>query len=81
MVLGYAIYPRFERRGYATEATRALISWSLDHVGVAAVRATIPPWNMPSLRVAQNVGMRQVGTARDEEVGEVLVFETSRHIG
>jgi RimJ/RimL family protein N-acetyltransferase len=38
-MLGYAIYPRFEGSGYATEATRALITWSLDQVGVAAVRA------------------------------------------
>jgi RimJ/RimL family protein N-acetyltransferase len=78
VLLGYAIYPRVEGRGYATEATRALIAWALDQVGVAAVRATIPPWHTPSLRVAQKAGMRQVGTARDEEVGEVLVFEAQR---
>jgi RimJ/RimL family protein N-acetyltransferase len=78
VVLGYAIYPRFEGRGCATEATRALITWSLEQVGVAAVRATIPPWHMPSLRVAQKAGMRQIGTARDEEVGEALVFEAQR---
>jgi RimJ/RimL family protein N-acetyltransferase len=78
VVLGYAIYPHFEGRGYATEATRALITWSLEQVGVAVVWATIPPWHTPSLRVAHKVGMRQVGTAHDEEVGEVLVFEAHR---
>ena len=78
VVLGYAIYPSFEGLGYATEATRALITWSLEQVGVAAVRATIPPWHTPSLRVAQKAGMLQVGAAHDEEVGEVLVFELQR---
>jgi RimJ/RimL family protein N-acetyltransferase len=80
VVLGYAIYPKFEGRGYATEATRALITWSLDQVGVAAVRATIPPWHTPSLRVALKAGMQQVGTARDEEVGDVLAFEAQRGV-
>ena len=75
VVLGYAVYPAFEGRGYATEAARALTSWALDQFGVTRVRATIPPGHTPSLRVAEKLGMRPVGTAQDDEVGEVLVFE------
>lgn len=78
VLVGYAIYPPFEGRGYATEAARALVAWALDQAGVAGVRATIPTGHLPSLRVADKLGMRQVGTARDEEVGEVLVFEVRR---
>ena len=78
VVLGYSIYPVFEGRGYATEAARALVAWALGQAGVASVRATIPPGHTPSLRVADKLDMRQVGTAQDEEVGEVLVFEARR---
>ena len=78
VVLGYSIYPVFEGRGYATEAARALVAWALGQPGVASVRATIPPGHTPSLRVADKLDMRQVGTAQDEEVGEVLVFEARR---
>jgi len=78
VVLGYAIYPHLQGRGYATEATRALAAWALDQAGVASVRATIPPEHTPSLRVVEKLGMRQVGTAQDDEVGQVLVFEVRR---
>jgi ribosomal-protein-alanine N-acetyltransferase len=78
VVLGYSIYPGFEGRGYATEAARALIGWALRKAGVCVVRATVPPWHKPSVRVAEKAGMRQVGTAHDDEVGEVLVFEARR---
>ncbi len=73
--VGYSIYPWHERRGYATEAVDALIAWAIECENVRAVRATIPPWNAPSLRVAAKLGMSQVGIAHDEEVGEVLVYE------
>ena len=81
VVIGYAVYPTFEGRGYATEAARALAAWALEQAGVTRVRATIPPGHMPSLRVAEKAGMRQVGTARDDEVGEVLVLEARRAEG
>ena len=75
LLVGYSIYPKFERRGYATEATTALISWALSLPGTRAIQATIPPWHTPSLRVAEKLGMRQMGTGHDDEVGDVLVFE------
>ena len=73
--MGYSIYPAFEGQGYATEAARALAGWALDQPGVTCVRATIPPRHAPSLRVVEKLGMRQVGTVHDDDVGEVLVFE------
>ena len=80
VVLGYSIYPAFDGHGYATEAARGLVTWALDQPGVSRVRATIPPGHTPSLRVAEKLGMRQVGTAQDDEVGEVLVFEVRRPV-
>ena len=75
VTLGYAIYPAFKGRGFATEAARALVAWALGQPGVGAVRATIPVGHTPSLRVAEKAGMRRIGRDRDDEVGELLVLE------
>ncbi|MFN2397993.1 MAG: GNAT family N-acetyltransferase [Gemmatimonadaceae bacterium] len=78
VTIGYSIYPEFEGRGIATEATRALMEWVFDQEEVMRVRATIPPWHASSLRVARKAGMKRVGTAHDDDVGEVFVFEKTK---
>ena len=75
------VYPEFQGRGFATEAVRALVSWAVAQPGVARVRATIPPWNASSLRVAEKAGLRPVGTDVDEEGGEVQVWEAEADTG
>jgi RimJ/RimL family protein N-acetyltransferase len=74
LVLGYAVYPQFEGRGYAAEAAGALVAWALGRPGVAGVRATIPPGHARSLRVAEKAGLAVIGRDVDPEVGEVLVL-------
>lgn len=76
--LGYSCYPAFEGRGFATELARALIEWAIAQPGVAAVEATIPPWNRASIRVAEKLGMSRAGTVRDDEAGEVFVYRLER---
>lgn len=76
VTIGYAVYPEFHGRGFATEATRALVAWALARPPVRRVRATIPPGNAPSRRVAEAAGLRRVGTDWDDDAGEVLVYET-----
>jgi RimJ/RimL family protein N-acetyltransferase len=78
VLLGYSVYPRYERMGFATEAAGLLISWALIQPGVIAVRATVPPWNTPSIRVAEKLGMRAVDEAEDPEAGTVIVYERER---
>jgi ribosomal-protein-alanine N-acetyltransferase len=76
VLIGYALYPQAEGHGYATEAAQALIGWALEQPGVQAIRATIPVGHARSLNVAARLGMQQVGTAHDDEVGVLGVFET-----
>ncbi|HJR15788.1 MAG TPA: GNAT family N-acetyltransferase, partial [Gemmatimonadales bacterium] len=47
VLIGYAMYPGREGRGYATEATRALVDWAFGQPGVRIVRALAPVWNTP----------------------------------
>jgi [ribosomal protein S5]-alanine N-acetyltransferase len=76
VLIGYAMYPGHEGLGYATEAVRALIQWAFAQPEVRTVRALAPVWNTPAVHVAEKVGMRPVASEEDDEVGEVLVYET-----
>ena len=75
VVIGYAVYPELEGRGYATEASGSLIRWVLAREGVEVVKATVPTWNLASVAVARKLGMVEVGHEVTEEVGEVAVYE------
>jgi RimJ/RimL family protein N-acetyltransferase len=74
-VLGYSIYPRFEGKGFATEASRALVAWVLHQPDVLIVRATVPTWHLGSIAVARKLGMSEMGHEVDPDVGEVAVYE------
>lgn len=76
-VLGYSVYPHLTGRGYATEASRALLAWVLRQPETVLVRATVPVGNAPSVAVARKLGMVQVGVEQHPDVGLVAVFEVS----
>jgi [ribosomal protein S5]-alanine N-acetyltransferase len=78
VLLGYAMYPGQEGQGYATEAVKAMVEWAFAQPEVRIVRALAPVWNTPAVHVAEKVGMRPVASDEDDEVGEVLVYETVR---
>ncbi len=62
--IGYSVLPAFRRRGYATEAARALVGWAAAQPGVRRVTAECLADNSASIRVLEKAGLRQVG--RDE---------------
>lgn len=78
VLIGYAMYPAREGSGFATEGTQALVDWAFAQPGVRIVRVLAPVWNTPAVHVAEKVGMRPVGSYEDDEVGEVLIYETAR---
>jgi RimJ/RimL family protein N-acetyltransferase len=78
VLIGYALYPAGEGHGYATEAASAMVEWAFTQPAVHTVRVLAPVWNTPAVHVAEKVGMRPVGSYEDDEVGEVLIYETAR---
>jgi [ribosomal protein S5]-alanine N-acetyltransferase len=79
VLIGYAVYPTQEGHGYATEAVRAVMEWAFAQAGVRTIRALAPVWNTPAVHVAEKVGMRPVASDEDDEIGEVLIYETTRY--
>lgn len=71
--IGYTVFEKFRRQGYAKEAAGALVRWAFRH-GEKEVYASISPGNVASLAVVRGLGFRQVGTQEDEVDGLELVF-------
>jgi aminoglycoside 6'-N-acetyltransferase len=76
--IGYTIAPAFQGRGYATEAVRALVDYAFETLGAERVRAFAAGENVPSLRVAENVGLRLVERYEHRHGGQVVRYELAR---
>jgi ribosomal-protein-alanine N-acetyltransferase len=76
--IGYTTFAPFRRQGFAKEAATGLLDWAAGDGRVKRFRASVGPWNAPSLALVEALGFHQVGTQVDEEDGEELVFERVR---
>ncbi|MBN9165262.1 MAG: GNAT family N-acetyltransferase [Myxococcales bacterium 68-20] len=76
--VGYGVEERWQRQGYASEATSACVDWALAQPGIISVTATTPPWHTASIRVLERSGLARVGMEEHETLGEVLRFERRR---
>jgi RimJ/RimL family protein N-acetyltransferase len=61
VAIGYVLGRVYQRNGYTTEATRALISWAFEQPSIYRVYATTDVENMPSQRVLEKAGMQREG--------------------
>lgn len=68
--LGYTVAPEFQRRGYATEAVRALVDYVFDVLGAERIRIYADGDNVASHRVAEKAGLRLIERFRHEEDGQ-----------
>jgi [ribosomal protein S5]-alanine N-acetyltransferase len=76
--IGYEVNPEQRRKGYAREAASALIAWAAREHGIRRFRASVGPWNAPSLGLVRGLGFKRVGVQIDEVDGKELVFELQR---
>ena len=64
--IGWGLNMDARGKGYATEASAAVIHWVAKHSGVTSISATVPHDNYPSQRVAIRLGLsRTEETRRD----------------
>jgi RimJ/RimL family protein N-acetyltransferase len=73
--IGYKVDHLYRRRGFGFECAEGLIAAAEQLSQVAVVRASIAPDNVPSLRIAERLGLQRVGEQIDEIDGLELVFE------
>ena len=79
--IGYTIAPVYQGRGYATEAVGALVAYALDMLGADVIRAYASADNIPSVRVAEKVGMQlveRIERRSGNEVRYVVRYERRR---
>ena len=50
------------------------MGWAASEQAVTRFRASVGPWNTPSLNLVRKLGFVRVGVQWDEEDGEELVF-------
>jgi len=66
--IAWVIGSAYQRRGFATEAGRALIGWLHDALGVPVVNGCIHPDNVTSQTAAARIGLRPTDRWYDGEV-------------
>jgi len=77
--VGYVFHPDAGGRGYATEATRALIDFAFAELGAHRVFARTDARNVASAALCRRLGMREEAHLREAEIfkgewGDELVF-------
>jgi RimJ/RimL family protein N-acetyltransferase len=76
--IAYGIVPRFEGRGYATEAAAALVDFAFSHEEVRRVWAHTLPEENASARVLGKLGFARLGEVVDPDDGPVWRWERER---
>lgn len=71
--LSYLVFPAFRRRGFAVRASRLLVTWGRDHLGLRSVELEVLKGNVASLAVAARLGASPVGTAPSDAGGTFLL--------
>ena len=64
--IGYGINAEYQGRGYATEAVKAVVDWSMNQAGVLRVEAETEPYNKASQRVLAKCGFVPNGIIGEE---------------
>jgi len=72
--VAYGVEEDSQRRGFATEATRASVEWALSEGRARVARAATPPWHFASQKVLERCGMRRSGM-RDSPFGDIWEYE------
>lgn len=75
--LAFELLQRFWRQGYATEASRAVLSWATAS-GYTRLWATVRDWNVASRRALTKVGFVETGRVEPDDVHGDSLFTTKQ---
>jgi [ribosomal protein S5]-alanine N-acetyltransferase len=72
--LGFGVAAAWRRRGFASEASEALMRWACENHGVRQFVVSISPGNRASLGLAAKLGFQKIGSHLDEIDGPEDIF-------
>jgi RimJ/RimL family protein N-acetyltransferase len=77
--VGYIFSPAFQGKGYAREATEAMLKVGFEDLGLRRIIAQCDPRNEPSWRLMERLGMRREAHFREFEIfkgewGDLFVY-------
>ena len=75
--VAYAIARSHQGRGLATEAAQAILTYGFERLGLTRLICLIDENNVPSIRVAEKIGMTFARESRDE-FGPFWIYAISR---
>jgi RimJ/RimL family protein N-acetyltransferase len=73
--IGYSMLEAHQRKGFCTEAVRALLGWAFQHPGVQMVVAHTLPGLTPSIRVMEKCGFVFAGEGPIEDGMQTIRYE------
>ncbi len=59
--IGWVLNPKYQNKGYTTEAAKAVMNYGFEEMKLHRIVATCQPENIPSWKVMEKVGMRREG--------------------
>ncbi|WP_026907534.1 GNAT family N-acetyltransferase [Paucisalibacillus globulus] len=59
--IGWVFNPRYQNKGYASEAAQAVLHFGFKVMNLHRIVATCQPENIPSYRIMEKIGMRKEG--------------------
>ncbi|MCK5848032.1 MAG: GNAT family N-acetyltransferase [Caldisericia bacterium] len=62
--IGWIINPKFQNKGYASEAAKAILNFGFTIQKLHRIIATCQPENLSSWKVAEKIGMRREGYSK-----------------
>lgn len=77
--IGYAVNPRFQNKGYATEASKSLIRFGFADLNLLIIYATCDTRNVASYTVLEKCGMRRVGKIIGNRKIRNGIYDTYRY--
>ena len=77
--IGYAINPRFQNQGYATEISKALIEFGFKNLELLVIYATCDTRNIASFSVLQKCGMKKVGKMIGDRKIRGAIYDSFRY--
>lgn len=78
--VAYLIAKEYWGQGLGTEAAQAVLDYGFERLGLERLVCCIEPDNLPSIRVAENIGMSFEKEASDEHGPFLLFSRNKRHV-